>query len=358
MLVSFFMTFQNNFNTSQNNPLNSSLSSDPSKRRLKLTEEEKKILIELKERKFSYKQMERKINRSIGTIRSFFSRMKVQTISHKIGRKTRIDEEIGNFIIFCVEQQNTLMLTEIQEKLRMQKQLEIAIKTISRFLCKKKLTRKLVQKVPIERNTTQTIEKRFEYSNWYFSLNTTQPNKDIIFIDESGFNLHIQRARGRSIPGTSPTNEIPASPGPNLTLLQAINKQRVIYYEIFIGSINAETYTRFLSGLLERIDIENSILIWDNARIHHARVTKEFCEAFGVNYKFLPPYSPFLNPIEFSFSKIKKFVSSRMINNSRNELICAMTEGILSITTEDLEGYFRKSQSYFHRCFSREIILF
>jgi len=51
-----------------------------------------------------------------------------------------------------------------------------------------------------------------------------------------------------------------------------------------------------------------SVLILDNARIHHDNGLLEYLDAFGVHVEFLPPYSPDLNPIETAFSYIKGYL--------------------------------------------------
>src|SRR3954454_14014535 len=51
-----------------------------------------------------------------------------------------------------------------------------------------------------------------------------------------------------------------------------------------------------------------SVLVLDNARIHHERDLIEYIEAFDGRVKFLPPYSPDFNPIETCFSVIKSFL--------------------------------------------------
>ena len=48
-----------------------------------------------------------------------------------------------------------------------------------------------------------------------------------------------------------------------------------------------------------------SVVIMDNASIHHAGQVVESLEDLGVLMYFLPPYSPDLNPIEELFSKVK-----------------------------------------------------
>src|SRR6266540_3866628 len=52
----------------------------------------------------------------------------------------------------------------------------------------------------------------------------------------------------------------------------------------------------------------NSVLVLDNAKIHHDQELLEYLDAIGVKVEFLPPYSPDLNPIESAFATIKKFL--------------------------------------------------
>jgi len=52
---------------------------------------------------------------------------------------------------------------------------------------------------------------------------------------------------------------------------------------------------------------KNSVLVVDNAVIHHDdKMVQLMKDVVGCQVLFLPPYSPDYNPIELSFSFIKK----------------------------------------------------
>ena len=51
-----------------------------------------------------------------------------------------------------------------------------------------------------------------------------------------------------------------------------------------------------------------SIVILDNASIHHCDGVVELIESAGALVIFLPPYSPDLNPIEETFASIKSYL--------------------------------------------------
>ena len=56
---------------------------------------------------------------------------------------------------------------------------------------------------------------------------------------------------------------------------------------------------------MNRFPGRNSVLIMDNARVHHGGNIEELCEARGVLLIYLPPYSPDMNPIKKVFLVLK-----------------------------------------------------
>ena len=48
-----------------------------------------------------------------------------------------------------------------------------------------------------------------------------------------------------------------------------------------------------------------SIVIMDNASIHHVDRVCQLIESTGAIIRFLPPYSPDMNPLEEVFSKVR-----------------------------------------------------
>ena len=50
---------------------------------------------------------------------------------------------------------------------------------------------------------------------------------------------------------------------------------------------------------------KNSVLVMDNATIHHNEELIKIIESVGCRIIFLPPYSPNYNSIELVFSVIK-----------------------------------------------------
>ena len=64
---------------------------------------------------------------------------------------------------------------------------------------------------------------------------------------------------------------------------------------------------------MNRFPGRNSVLIMDNAKVHHGGRIRRICEDHGVLLVYLPPYSPDMNPIEKVFSVLKSQLKRRQI---------------------------------------------
>ena len=56
---------------------------------------------------------------------------------------------------------------------------------------------------------------------------------------------------------------------------------------------------------------KGDIVFMDNLRTHKIDGVREAIAAVGATLRYLPPYSPDLNPIEMSFSKLKRRAAQR-----------------------------------------------
>jgi len=72
-----------------------------------------------------------------------------------------------------------------------------------------------------------------------------------------------------------------------------------------------------------------SVLVMDNARIHHGDEILELVDRFGVCIEYLTPCSPDLNPIKEAFSQIKSF-----IRRNNNIFLSGSTPDIISMSTK------------------------
>jgi transposase len=69
--------------------------------------------------------------------------------------------------------------------------------------------------------------------------------------------------------------------------------------------MNGEAFKAYLSSQLAPTLRPGDIVICDNLPAHKVADVQALIEARGATLKYLPPYSPDLNPIEQVFAKLK-----------------------------------------------------
>ena len=89
----------------------------------------------------------------------------------------------------------------------------------------------------------------------------------------------------------------------------------------------------------------HSVVILDNASIHHAGQAVQAIKDTGAIVHFLPPYLPDLNPIEDAFYKVKtgmKLLEKTTAKDIDTGVLSAFTE----ITEHDCRGWINNSNVY------------
>lgn len=113
------------------------------------------------------------------------------------------------------------------------------------------------------------------------------------------------------------------------SLLPAIGVKGVLAVKVKEGNIKRVNFEKFLKySLLPRMQpypAPNSVLILDNAQIHHGGRIAKLCRDARVMLRYLPPYCPNLNPIETGFSVLKssfrRTQSLQHVGDIKTELI-------------------------------------
>jgi hypothetical protein len=89
---------------------------------------------------------------------------------------------------------------------------------------------------------------------------------------------------------------------------------------------------------------DNSVIIMDNARIHHDNELIALLEGLGCRVIFLPPYSPDYNPIETAFSTVKSWIKRNSnFMEACNNPIYALLVACSQITPQMARSYFESS---------------
>ena len=85
---------------------------------------------------------------------------------------------------------------------------------------------------------------------------------------------------------------------------------------------DATVFLSFLENVIARYPEGKTVLVLDNARIHHAKLLKPFLEKYSKQLEliFLPPYSPQFNIVEGLWGWLKKSVINNVFFSSLSEI--------------------------------------
>lgn len=127
-----------------------------------------------------------------------------------------------------------------------------------------------------------------------------------VFIDETWAKTNMARTHGRAPRGQRVIAKTPHGHWHTTTLIAALGIGGVICSTLVDGPVNGDVFEAFVEQVLIHELFPGDIVVMDNLSSHKRARTRELIESVGAELRFLPPYSPDLNPIEMVFSKIKR----------------------------------------------------
>ena len=272
----------------------------------------------------------------------------------------KLSNDVIDSIKRWIDQDCTISLRKMQQKLEQEHNIQASITTITRAIEGFHYSFKRVNRHPERRNAPSNIEERRKYAVEFMSLPREYSERNIIYIDEVGMNVSMRATMGRSAVGKPAVVVVPQLRSRNISIVCAMTRHGIVHYVAKTTAIERGSFKDFilqLKGKLEEVGIFEPVLVMDNVAFHKCNEVKE-CITQHINARllYLPPYSPFLNPIENMFSKWKNIVR-RANPENENDLMTAIENGASLITFQDCEGYVRNMWEYINRSLSGEQIL-
>ena len=296
--------------------------------RARISNEDKQRLVDAHDRGEDYVDLARQLNIKQGTAWAIISRAHrrdgVVALPRGGPRRMKLDDEIRNTLVQLVEEHPTFTLVQLKTELEIllpNKPL-LSISSIARSLTGSLIVLKKMEDAPAERNTDRTKLLRRNYAEW---LMQAQVDKEIVYIDEAGLNLWVRRTRGRARRGERAVRVINGRRGRNLTMVFSISNQRgLLNHDLFEGGMTGQRFVNYLQQLSNENANRNIVYIFDNAPSHrqaHNDVDHGGPVLLaGQEVHALPPYSPFLNPVEQAISAFKAMLK-RQLEEVRHELL-------------------------------------
>ena len=130
-------------------------------------------------------------------------------------------------------------------------------------------------------------------------------NKQIVYIDESGFAHDMPRTHGYSLKGERCYGKHDWGAKGRTNAIGALVGKAIIAIGLISGSVNTDVFTSWVEEILLPNISKQSVIVMDNATFHKGADMKQLIADSGHTLLYLPPYSPDLNPIEKKWAQAK-----------------------------------------------------
>jgi transposase len=177
---------------------------------------------------------------------------------------------------------------------------------------------------------------------WWDRIKKRIEASRLVFIDETWVKTNMVPLRGWCRCGQRLKVRVPHGHWKTLTFLAALRVDRMTAPCVFDGPINGECFLSYVEQVLVPSLGPGDIVVMDNLGSHKAQATRKAIEKAGARLVFLPAYSPDLNPIEQSFSKIKSVLRKAM-GRTVDAVEAAIREVLPTISPTECRNYFKNA---------------
>ena len=175
---------------------------------------------------------------------------------------------------------------------------------------------------------TANVTKWLEEDYPQIQMQANQEDAIIMWGDETGMRSDHQAGKSYSKRGKTPVIRRTGQRF-SVNMISALSNRGKLSFCIIDGRVNAGIFLNFLKQLIKGSK-RKIILIVDGHPMHKAILVKEWVEENKgkIELKFLPPYSPELNPDEYLNQDIKTNMLGKSRPKDKQELIKLATDFI------------------------------
>jgi len=162
----------------------------------------------------------------------------------------------------------------------------------------------------------------------------------LVFLDETWATTNMTRTRGRSPRGQRCVASVPHGHWKVTTFIAALRHSAITAPMVSDGPMDGALFLAYVREFLCPTLKPGDVVIADNLSSHKVAGVREAIEAVGATIRYLPPYSPDLNPIEQLFSKLKAMLrkaAMRTVEALWNEI----GRLIETVPGNECQNYFR-----------------
>jgi transposase len=161
----------------------------------------------------------------------------------------------------------------------------------------------------------------------------------LVFLDESAAKTNLTRLRGRAPRGRRLLAKAPHGHWRTTTMISSVRLDGRTACLTIDGATDLAVFHAYLREVLGPSLRPGASVIMDNLRPHKNEQTVALMAAAGASVRFLPAYSPDLNPIEMMWSKLKALLRAAAARTAE-ELQRALAAALQRVSPQDAAHWF------------------
>ena len=200
-----------------------------------------------------------------------------------------------------------------------------------------------VTRSPLKKTLHAAEQDRPDVAAARAELKAEQPSLDaprLVFIDETAVTTKMVRHYGRSPRGERLVAKVPHGHWKTTTLVAALRIDCMTAPYVVDGAMDGPAFLAYVERVLAPTLKKGETVFMDNLRTHKVEGVREAIEAVGATVRYLPAYSPDLNPIEQAFAKLKAALRKGAARTVK--ALCKLIGKLLkAFAPEECANYFR-----------------
>jgi transposase len=279
------------------------------------------------------------------------------TKEKKRGRKSGVQQSLNpsqqkllkNLITDKTPDQYTLPFAlwtrkAVKQLIKSQFSLDLSIVTVGVYLRSWGFSPQKALRRAYERDP-KAVEKWLDETYPQIAKDAKKECAEIYWADETGIRNDDQRSRGYAPIGKTPVLTL-NNKRFRTNMISAINNRGKVHFMVYQETMTVKLLIKFIVKLYTEAD-RKVIVILDNLRVHHAKILKSWLEKpkvkKRVEIRYLPAYSPDLNPDEYLNNDLKGEFNRRPPVRSQDDINLQMGEcmNLLKSSPKRVENYFK-----------------
>lgn len=164
-------------------------------------------------------------------------------------------------------------------------------------------------------------------------------SRSFVFIDETWASTDMTRSHGRCPLGQRLVMDAPHGHWKTTTFVVGLRSTGLIAPTVVDGPMTGDVFVAYVEQQLAPALRPGDVVVMDNLSSHKRSEVRRAVERAGAELRFLPPYSPDLNPIERAFSKLKAKLRAAQ-KRTIPELEEYLGEALDCFSPDECENYF------------------